>query len=300
MAKNIKLTFLGTADAVPSAKRNSTAVLLSYFGENILIDCGEGTQRQFRKAKLNPCKITRILITHLHGDHILGLAGLIETLNFSGYNKILYIYGPKKIKSFMKLLFSLFRIKPNFKIKVEEVNGVFFENNEFVLSAEKMTHRIDCNAYCLKLKEEIKIDKSKLKKYNIKEGSYLAELKLGKNIVYNGKKYNFKELTFKENSKKICFVFDTSENSKIAKFVKNSNIFVCEANFDSSLKEHAKQYGHLTAENAGKIAKKAKAKKLVLTHISQRYDKNQKIILDEAKKYFDNSFIAKDFDIIEI
>ena len=87
MIKDIKLTFLGTSDAIPSAKRNHTAMLLTYKGENILIDCGEGTQRQFRKAKLNPCKITRILLTHRHADHILGLPGLLLTMGLSEYNK---------------------------------------------------------------------------------------------------------------------------------------------------------------------------------------------------------------------
>ncbi len=87
----IKITFLGTSDQIPSAKRNHTAILLTYKGENILVDCGEGTQRQFRKARLNPCKITRLLITHWHGDHVLGIPGLLKTLALSGYNKTLSI-----------------------------------------------------------------------------------------------------------------------------------------------------------------------------------------------------------------
>ena len=96
MTEKIKITFLGTSGSVPSAMKNHPAILLTYQGENILIDCGEGTQRQFRKAKLNPCKINRILITHWHTDHILGLPGLIKTLALSGYKKQLYIYGPRE------------------------------------------------------------------------------------------------------------------------------------------------------------------------------------------------------------
>ena len=86
-----KITFLGTSDQIPSRSRNHTSILLTYEGENILIDCGEGTQRQFRKANLNPCKITKILISHWHGDHVLGLPGLLSTLALSGYNKTLHI-----------------------------------------------------------------------------------------------------------------------------------------------------------------------------------------------------------------
>jgi len=113
----IPIYFLGTSQAIPTAKRNHTAVLLQYKSENILVDCGEGTQRQFRKAKLNPCALTRILITHWHGDHVLGLPGLLQTLALNNYNKILYIYGPRGTKRFMDLLYSLF--VPRGKIKIE-------------------------------------------------------------------------------------------------------------------------------------------------------------------------------------
>src|SRR4030067_2460046 len=98
----IPITFLGTSQSIPTEKRNHTAVLLKYKDENILVDCGEGTQRQFRKAHLNPCKVTRILITHGHGDHVLGLPGLLSTLSLSGYQKTLCIYGPKGTKEFVK------------------------------------------------------------------------------------------------------------------------------------------------------------------------------------------------------
>ena len=105
---SIKVTFLGTADQIPSSRRNHTSILLTYNEENILVDCGEGTQRQFRKAHLNPCKVTRILLTHWHGDHILGLPGLLSTLSLSGYNKTIFIYGPKRTKTFVKELLRIF------------------------------------------------------------------------------------------------------------------------------------------------------------------------------------------------
>jgi len=95
MSEKITITFLGTSQAIPTARRNHTAILLQYKAENLLIDCGEGTQRQFRKARLNPCKITKLLITHWHGDHILGIPGLLQTLLLNQYNKTLEIYGPR-------------------------------------------------------------------------------------------------------------------------------------------------------------------------------------------------------------
>ena len=127
----IKITFLGTSDSIPSAERNHTAILLTYYGENILVDCGEGTQRQFRKAGLNPCRITRILITHWHADHILGIPGLLKTLVLSGYNKTLFIYGPRGTKILMKALLKLFAFKGEYPIDVEEVDDKFFETKDF-------------------------------------------------------------------------------------------------------------------------------------------------------------------------
>ena len=129
----VKIIFLGTADSIPSAKRNPTSILLNYNGENILVDCGEGTQRQFRKAKLNPCKVTRLLITHWHGDHVLGIPGLLQTLALSGYNKTLFIYGPEGTKEFVKRLLSTFIFRKKYQIKIEEVGQktMFFETKDF-------------------------------------------------------------------------------------------------------------------------------------------------------------------------
>ena len=104
----MKLTFLGTSGAVPSARRNHPSMLLSYKKENILIDCGEGTQRQFRKAGISPLKTTRLLITHWHGDHVLGIPGLMQTLSLNDYRKTLFIYGPKGIKKNMNNLIKAF------------------------------------------------------------------------------------------------------------------------------------------------------------------------------------------------
>ena len=295
----IKIIFLGTSDAIPSASRNHTSILLEYKNENILIDCGEGTQRQFRKAKLNPNKVTKILITHWHGDHVLGLAGLLQTLTFSNYNKTLNIYGPKGTKEFMKILLRTFAFQGKYRINVEEAEGKFFENDEFYLEAEKMTHGIPCNAYSFVKKGRLRIDKKKLEKTKLK-GPILKKLKEGKDIVYLGKRYLAKNLTYGENSKKVSFVFDTSFNKNIIPFVKDSDLLVCESTFGIELEDKAEEYRHLNVNHTANIAKKSKSKKLVLTHISQRYSKNPQKILDAAKKIFKNSILVKDLDVIEV
>src|SRR5574344_1407168 len=133
MTEKINVTFLGTGSAVPTARRNHPAVLLQYKDENLLFDCGEGTQKQFRIAKLNPCKITRIFISHWHGDHVFGLPGLLQTLALNNYSKTLYIYGPRGTKQFIDLYEKLYIGKGNsFQIETKELSsGKIFEEKEF-------------------------------------------------------------------------------------------------------------------------------------------------------------------------
>ncbi len=300
MANKVKITFLGTSAQIPTARRNHSSILLNYGGENILVDCGEGTQRQFRLAKLNPCRISRILITHIHGDHVFGLPGLISTLNFSEYTKTLSIYGPRGIKKFLENFLEMKKVKRSFKIEIKEVDGKFFETDDFYLESEKMEHGIQTNAYNFVIKDKLRIDKKKLSKFKIPSGPLLKSLKEGKGITHNGKKFKSKDLTYTEKGKKVSFVLDTLYNPRIKSFVKGADVFICESSFGSDLKDFAKEKLHMTAEQAGKVAKEAKVKKLFLTHISQRYELNQKILLSDARKNFKDVKIAEDFDRVEI
>lgn len=296
MASEIKITFLGTSAQIPTRQRNHTAILLNYKEENILVDCGEGTQRQFRIAKMNPCKVTRILITHRHGDHVFGLPGLISTFEHSGYNKTLYIYGPKGIKNFLEHFLALKITKRSFDVKIEEVEGKFFENDDFYLESEKMEHGIPTNAYNFVIKDKKRIDAKKLKKSKLPSGPILKDLKEGKDIIYEGKKYHAKDFVYEEKGRKVSFILDTMDNKKIVPFVRNSDALISEASFSDDLKDMAKEHLHLTAKQAGEIARRGKVKKLVLTHVSQRYEKDLKSLLNEAKKEFKEVKIAKDFD----
>jgi len=305
MPQKIKLIFLGTSDSIPSATRNHSAILLTFNEENILFDCGEGTQSQFRKAGLNPGKITRILITHWHGDHTLGLLGLIQTLILSGYNKTLYIYGPKGTCHYFSLLKNFLGSYEKFskmKINVKEVLGKFFENDIFYLEAESMKHGVPCNAYNFVIKDKIRIDKKKLSKCKIPPSHIhqIKNLKEGKDILCNGKKIKAKDLIYTEKGKKISFILDSAFNDKMIDFSRDADLLISEASFGKELESKAKEHLHMTSEQAATVAKRAKVKKLILTHISSRYEKNLKKILDEAKKVFKNSYLVKDLDVVEV
>lgn len=298
--QDIKLIFLGTGNAIPTEKRNHTAILASFANENILIDCGEGTQRQFKVANLSPTKLTRILITHWHGDHFLGLPGLFQTLAMSNYQRTLKIYGPKGTKKFLDLIQELIR-GFNINIEVHEVSqGTIVNEKDFKIEAKEMSHGIPALAYSIILKEKIRINKAKLKKLKIPNSPLLKDLAQGKDITLNGKKIKASQVVYKELGKKLTLIMDTAINENAISLAMNSDLLVSESSFSQSEVDKAKEYHHLTAMQAAGIAKKSKSKKLVLTHLSQRYEHNPKVIEKEAKKVFKNIKLVKDFDILTI
>ncbi len=297
----IQISFLGTSQAIPTATRNHTAILLTYNEENILVDCGEGTQRQFRKMKLNPCKLTKILLTHLHGDHILGLPGLLQTLGLNKYPKELKIFGPRGTKNLIEGIYKTFQIKERIKLEVKEVTSEVFENQDFEITALPLEHGIDCNAYIFQEKEKLRIDKKKLQKLKLPrtELKKLKALTEGKDITIDGKKIKYKDLTYSEDGKKISFVLDTRLCPNVKKAIKNSDLAIMESTYLDET-ELAKEYHHMTIEQATKCAKEEKVKRLILTHISQRYEYQEEKLTQRAKAIFFKTEIAKDKMQIEI
>ena len=295
--EEIKITFLGTGSAIPTKKHNHPAILASFANENILIDCGEGTQRQFKIAGLNYMKLTRIFITHWHGDHFLGLPGLFQTLGMHGYSKTLKLYGPKGTKRFIDLIQELIT-DYHIDIEVHEVSGKFINENLFFAEAADMHHGIPSNAYSITLKDKIKLDKKKLKKLKLPNSPLIGQLASGKDIKHNGKTIKAKNLVYIDKGKKVTFVLDTSYNQNAIELAKNSDILIAESEFTSEETAKAQEYHHLTAPQTAEIAKKSKSKKLIITHISQRFENNPGIIEKEAKKVFKNVKLVKDFDVI--
>ncbi len=297
------ITILGTSEATPTARRSQLAMLLKYNKENILIDCGEGTQRQFKIAKLNFLKITRILISHWHGDHVFGLPGLLQTFALNNYNKTLKIYGPRGTKHFVKLLLKTFVFKEKVKTEIHEINknGKIIDSKDFYIEAYKMQHTTPCLAYRFVEKDKRKININFIKKHKIKPGPILGKLQQGKSITFNGKKITAKQATKIKKGKKISFIIDTLINKNCIKAAKEADILISESTFlDSKHSNKAKERKHLTAKQAATIAKKAKVKKLILIHLSQRYAKNPSPILNEAKKIFKSTELAEDFMRIKL
>jgi|APSaa5957512576_1039674.scaffolds.fasta_scaffold03544_8 ribonuclease Z len=295
MAERIELTFLGTGSAIPTARRNHPAMLLKYRSENILIDCGEGTQRQFRKAKLNPCKITKILISHWHGDHVFGLPGILNTLRLNGYNRKLEIYGPKGTNEWVRKYLDLVGMRgQDLDLKVVEVkSGVIFESEDFFIECAEMDHDCPAVGYSFVVKERSRLDREKLKKLKIPNSPLMGELALGKKVKIGGKVVDGKKLLYKEEARKVSFVMDTRMTKNAVSLAKGADLLVCEATY--SAKEDGEllsERAHLSSVEAAGIGKKAKVKGLALIHLSQRYEGIPKVILKEAVEVFGDGVVV--------
>ena len=300
MTNSIEIIFLGTGSAVPTIKRNHPSVFVKYKDENMLFDCGEGTQRQIRKAHLNPCRLTRIFITHWHGDHVLGIPGLLQTLYFNDCRRTLEIYGPSGTKRYVEQIMKIFASVGQINIKIHEVSsGKIVETEDFIITAEQMKHGTPCLAYAFAEKDKIRINRDKIAKLKLPNSPLMQNLKQGKDITIDGKKIKAKEVTYTESGHKVSIVLDTMSNLGIKSIAKNSDIFICESTYLDE-DELAKENYHMTMKQVAKIAKEAKVKKLILMHLSQRYESNEKNFLAEAKKQFKDVVIAEDLMKINI
>ena len=290
----VEIVFLGTGCMQPTKTRNHAGVLLKYKTEQILFDCGEGIQRQIRIAGEKPAKITKLCISHWHGDHVFGIPGLLSSMGADHSEQILHIYGPKGSKFYLKHMFKSFSAKDIIPYQVHEVSsGKIFENDDYYLEAQPLKHSVVCVGFKFVEKERKRIEVSKVKKLGL-EGPILGELQSGKDVVVNGKKIKSKDVTYIIEGKSISYVTDTTKCNGVNKLAKNVDVLILEGTLLDDLKKNAAKSKHLTVKQAALIASENNVDKLIVTHISQRY-KNNHEIQEEAQKYFPNSVVAEDF-----
>ena len=298
----LNIIFLGTGGSWPTIKRNVTSIAVKRNSEIILFDCGEGTQRQFQKSKLSYMQISKIFITHFHGDHFLGIPGLVQTMQLNDREKPLDLYGPKGMIKLTNQLLSLGYFKPNYKIiphEIDEKDVIDFD--EYEIHVLRVKHGVPALAY--KLVEKMrpgKFNKPRALTLGIPEGPLFRKLQHGETIKIGNKKITPEMVLGKPRTgRTIVISGDTTPCKKMIDFSKNADVLIHEATFDSNLKDISFEYGHTTAKQAAEIASKAKVEKLFLTHISPRYINNG-VIEEEARKIFKNSFVPKDFEETEI
>lgn len=293
--KTMQITFLGTSCMMPTKERNPSAMFMQYKSDGILFDCGEGTQRQMKIAGISLSKVTKICVSHWHGDHILGLPGMLLTIAAMELSKSVEIYGPQGSKRAFQALFGGIEFETKFNIKINEVHeGIFFENEDYKLESMPMKHPVPCVGFAFIEKDRRRIKVDYVKKLGIPEGPLLGELQRGNDIKYKGKKVSVEDATAVIKGRKIVFITDTLLNENCYKLAANADLLIIDSTYASKLKDKAAEHGHLTALEAAQIASKAGVKKLVLTHFSARY-KNTLEIEEDARTAFDDVICAHDF-----
>ncbi|MEK6222525.1 MAG: ribonuclease Z [Chloroflexota bacterium] len=301
-----EIIFLGTSASAPSVRRGLSAQVIKHNEHRFLIDCGEGTQRQILKSGIGFKKLNRILITHGHLDHILGLAGLFST--FSRWETIdnLEIYGGKyALDRIHKLLYGVQVIHPRLsqvKIELNEINpGVIFDEKDFTVTAVPVSHRgPDCFGYLFEEKARSPFLAEKADSLGVPHGPVRKKLVQGEAITLeNGNIVQPTEVLGDiQPGTRFLHIGDTGETDNLLKLAKEVDALVIEATYLDDDADMARDYAHLTATQAATLAKKAGVNQLILTHISRRY--RERDVRDEAQKIFPNTTVARDFDTFQI
>ena len=305
----MELQFLGTGAGVPAKMRNVSSIALKLLDERNeiwLFDCGEATQQQILNTTIRPGKIKKIFITHLHGDHIFGLPGLLTSRSFQGGEDELIVYGPKGIKRFIDASISVSYSKLGYPLKVVEFeeDGVLFSDQQFRVEAMKLEHGIPSYGFRITEADQIgELKAEELRAIGVPFGPVFGRLKRGEVVtledgrVIDGKDYVSEDI----KGRVVVICGDTRFTPKSITLAQNANVLVHEATYEADKEKTARQHFHSTSKQAATIALEANVQQLYLTHISARYLGHQVSQLEqEARKVFPKTKVVKDFDTFTI
>ncbi len=298
----LRITFLGTGGTLPTPNRNPSAILVNREGELMLFDCGEGTQRQMMRAKTG-MKINSIFITHFHADHFLGIPGLVQTMSFNGRTEPLDVYGPKWTKQMVKLLIDLGYYNLGFAINAHEMeDGDIIDKGDYFVKAVDTDHGIPSLGYVLEEKRRAgRFDREKAVELGVPEGPLFSKLQKGEPVIINGRKILPSQIVGKPRpGRKLVYSGDTRPCKSIEKESKGADLLIHDGTLADELKDWALETKHSTSKEAALLAKRAKVKQLILTHISSRYSESPEPLLQDAKEVFENVKIAEELMEIEI
>ena len=294
---SFKLTILGCSSAIPTINRNPTAQLMNVNERFFLIDCGEGTQVQLRKYQLSFQRINHIFISHLHGDHYFGLIGLISSMHLLGRNKELHIYAHKELKEIIDLQLKASNTELNyplfFHFLPEEVETIILEDDNIKVSNLILDHSIKCSGFLFEEKRSPrKIIKTQIEKYNVPFDK-MNSLRNGVDWINRQGEIIHNSILTTESAlpNRYAFCSDTRYDEALIEKIKQVDLLYHETTFMADLEDRADKTGHSTSFQAATIAKKAKVKKLIIGHYSQRY-KNLESLLEETKEIFPNTFLS--------
>ena len=299
----MEIIFLGTSSAVHSKERNHPSIAFKGFGDVFLFDCGEGAQRQMLHTKVSPMKVSNIFISHFHGDHILGLPGLLQSLGLQDREEKLTIYGPRGLNNVKEAIYNFGYCKFEYPIEFIEVDsGIIKETDEYIIRCQSVRHNVPCLAYSIEEKKKPRFLREKAIDLGVPVGPAFGRLHNGEEVEVDGKIIKPEQVLGEPRKGiKITYSGDTRPCEEMIEFAKDSRILIHESTFSIQDEENAQEHAHSTAADAAYIAKQSNSQELILTHISTRYNGEfYKILLKEARETFENTRIAYDFMNIEL
>ena len=298
----MKLVFLGTSAAQPTEKRGLSCICLEKEGEILMFDAGEAAQIAYMKSGLGWNKKMKLFVTHLHGDHCVGILGLLQTMSMQNRTESLEIFGPKGIDEFLAANIKVLNFGLPFSILINIINeGKIFENKKYTIHTAKANHSITAFSYLFDEKDKPgRFNVAEAKELGIPEGELWNKLQNGEEIEHNGEKIKPEQvLGEKRPGKKIGISGDTMPTKKLEEFFQGCDYLVFDSTFIEKEKERALDTCHSTAKQAAELGKNAKVKNLILTHFSARY-KDEIEHKSEAEKIHDSVITAKDLLEVEI
>jgi ribonuclease Z len=301
---SIRVVFLGTSGSVPTLKRSLPCVVVQCPRDQWMFDCGENVQHQMMGAKVSFHRKMKIFITHMHGDHVLGLPGLLQTMALMDRKEPVEVYGPVGLKGFLQCAKETLNFGLNYPFEIKEFQGegLVCDEKEYQVLAVKSSHAV--GGYCLAFVEKPRPGRfypKKAQALGIPAGELWSKLQNGQEVAApNGDVVKPSDVMGPmRQGRKIIYTGDTKPFKAFAKFAENADLIIHDCTFDDSLTEKAAVDGHSTPSQAAAQAKAANAKRLVLTHISARYP-DATPLLEQAKKVFPNSILAEDYLEIEL
>jgi ribonuclease Z len=295
----MKLTILGSSSALPTSERYPSAHVLNAHERLFLIDCGEGTQMQMRKNRIRFGKINHIFISHLHGDHVFGLYGLLSTFNLMGRKFQLHLYAPENYINILESHLADFDIHLSFDIDFVPLSGKeplkILDDKFITVTSFPLKHRVPSFGFLFREKPvDRKIIKEYIDKYKMPIADIQAVKKGADFETSDGVIIKNEDITLSPPEPlSYAYVSDTKYFKRLASFVKGVTLLYHETTFDKTKADLAKSAGHSTSINAATVAKDAEVMELIIGHFSARY-KNVKILLDEARSVFPETLAAED------
>jgi len=298
----MKLVFLGTSGAQPTQERSLSCICLVTDNEILMFDAGEGAQISYLKSGLGWNKKMKIFVTHLHGDHCIGILGLLQTMTMQNRTEPIEIYGPDGIEDFITNNIKVLNFGLSFPVQISLVKeGEIVNEKKYSVQSCEAQHGVPAFSYVFQEKEKPgEFFPEKAKQLGIPEGNLWHELQNGNEIKINDKIFSPEQVTGKKRKgKKIGISGDTRPTKKLECFFQNCDYLSFDSTFSYELKEKAIATNHSTAKEAAELAKNANVSNLILTHFSARY-KDEKILLNETKEIHNSTIAANDLLEIEI